>query len=107
MNKAKIEKLLTSNPVILFMKGDKYMPKCGFSMNAVEILKDLNIAFVTYDILEDEELRQDLKEYSHWPTYPQLYIESELIGGCDIMKNLYLSGELEKKLSNYTNETDN
>ncbi len=96
MNKEKIESLLSDNKIILFMKGDKFMPKCGFSMNALEIIKKLTDDFITYDILEDEELRSDLKIYSEWPTYPQLYINQELIGGSDIIKDLYLSGDLEK-----------
>lgn len=93
-----IEKLLTDYPVILFMKGDKYFPKCGYSRLAVEILNEYEIDYVTFDILQDEHFREQLKVYSDWPTYPQLYVKSELIGGSDILKELHLSGELEKIL---------
>jgi Grx4 family monothiol glutaredoxin len=92
----KIQELLSVNPVILFMKGDKYMPKCGYSKTVVEILNELETPYITYDILEDEELRQTLKTYSKWPTYPQLYIKGELIGGADIVKEMYLAGELQE-----------
>ena len=104
MNTEKIENLLKTHEVILFMKGDKFNPKCGFSMNSSEILKKLNASFVSYDILEDDELRQDLKEYSDWPTYPQLYIKGELIGGNDIIQELYLNGQLQELLKNYISE---
>lgn len=97
----KIENLLKENKIILFMKGDKYFPKCGFSKHANDILMDLELEYTTYDILEDEELRQELKTYSSWPTYPQLYFKGELVGGCDIMKEMYLSGELEDLLTSH------
>lgn len=99
MNKDKIEKILASDKIVLFMKGDKYLPKCGFSGKVVGILDDLGAKYTSYDILEDEELRQDLKDYSKWPTYPQLYIDQELIGGCDIITEMYQSGELEDLLN--------
>lgn len=102
MNIEKIENLLAQNPVILFMKGDKDNPKCGFSMNSSETLKKLNVTFTAYDILADEELRQDLKEYSSWPTYPQLYVNKELIGGNDIIKELQQTGDLQEILKPYT-----
>jgi monothiol glutaredoxin len=92
----KIKNLLENNEIILFMKGDKFFPKCGFSKQARDILNELEVKYTTYDILEDEELRQALKEYSNWPTYPQLYFKEELIGGCDIIKEMYLEGELEE-----------
>ena len=92
----KIIKLLQDNPTILFMKGDKYMPKCGFSKSVVEILNEIGVPYITFDILEDEEIRQGLKEFSNWPTYPQLYVNSELIGGCDIVNEMYINGELEQ-----------
>lgn len=92
----KIKKLLKENKVILFMKGDKIFPKCGFSLAARDILSETGVEYTTYDILEDEELRQALKVYSNWPTYPQLYVNGELIGGCDIIKEMYFEGELEE-----------
>ena len=103
MNK-KIEQLISSSPVILFMKGDKYMPKCGFSSQVVQILNHLNVDYTTYDILEDEELRQALKEYSNWPTYPQLYVNENFIGGCDIITEMFQEGELQDLLSEHINE---
>ena len=78
------------------MKGEKDFPQCGFSMQAVEILKLLDADFAIYNILKDEEIRQELKVFSNWPTYPQLYIEGELIGGIDIMKEMLEDGELEE-----------
>lgn len=77
------------------MKGDKFIPKCGFSKQAIDILNELKVPYITFDILEDEDLRQTLKIYSNWPTYPQLYINGELVGGTDIIKEMYLTGELQ------------
>ncbi|KAK2968840.1 hypothetical protein RJ640_028233 [Escallonia rubra] len=82
--KANLDKVVTSQKVILFMKGTKEFPQCGFSNTVVQILKTLNVPFETIDILENEFLRQGLKEYSNWPTFPQLYIDGEFYGGCDI-----------------------
>lgn len=95
-----ITTLLADHPIILFMKGDKYFPKCGYSKTAVEILDDYNIDYATFDILLDEQIRANLKIFSDWPTFPQLYINSELIGGCDILKQLHLNGELDNLLAN-------
>jgi monothiol glutaredoxin len=92
----KIEKILNNNPIVLFMKGTKEMPMCGFSRQAVMILNDLGVEFYDVNVLEDEELRTGLKEYSSWPTFPQLYVNTTLIGGCDIMTEMYESGELQK-----------
>lgn len=100
----KIEQLIRQAPVMLFMKGDKFLPKCGFSARVVGLLKELNVDFTTFDILEDEEVRQALKEYSNWPTYPQLYVDGELAGGCDIISEMYETGELQALLENYTCE---
>jgi Grx4 family monothiol glutaredoxin len=94
-----ITELLNSYPVILFMKGDKHFPKCGYSRLAVEILNEYEIDYVTFDILQDENFREQLKLYSDWPTYPQLYVKSELIGGSDILKELHLNGELSTILN--------
>ncbi len=94
----KLKELINSSNVMLFMKGDKYMPRCGFSAQVVEILNRLGADFTTFDILEDEEVRQGLKEYSNWPTFPQLYINGDLIGGCDIVTEMYQNGELKALL---------
>ncbi|KAF5196776.1 Monothiol glutaredoxin-s7 protein [Thalictrum thalictroides] len=82
--KTTLDKVVTSNKVVLFMKGNKDFPQCGFSNTVVQILKSLDVPFETLDILENELLRQALKEYSNWPTFPQLYIDGEFFGGCDI-----------------------
>lgn len=96
--KKQIEDLLSSAKVILFMKGNAEMPQCGFSANSVAILKHLNVPFKTFNILNDGEIRQGLKEYSNWPTYPQLYISGKLIGGNDIITEMYQSGDLQEYL---------
>lgn len=82
--KTTLDKVVTSHKVVLFMKGTKDFPQCGFSHTVVQILKSLNVPFETINILENELLRQGLKEYSSWPTFPQLYIDGEFFGGCDI-----------------------
>lgn len=92
----KIKEQLSSKPVLLFMKGDRVFPQCGFSARVVEILDSLGVNYQTFDILTDESLRQALKEYSKWPTFPQLYVKSELIGGCDIITDMAQSGELKQ-----------
>ena len=96
--KAQIQADITSNPVVLYMKGDKSQPQCGFSSQVVQILTQLEVDFVTRDILADETLRQAIKEFSDWPTIPQLYINGEFIGGCDITTELFQSGELQQIL---------
>lgn len=93
-----IEKLLASSNVVLFMKGNADMPQCGFSANSVAILKHLGVSFKTFNILNDPEIRQGLKDFSNWPTYPQLYIKGKLIGGNDIITEMYKSGELQDYL---------
>jgi Grx4 family monothiol glutaredoxin len=93
-------KLINSSPIMLFMKGDKFIPQCGFSAQIVDLLNQYKIDYTSFDILEDEQVRQDLKEYSAWPTYPQLYVNGQLIGGLDIAKELHESGELKKFLKN-------
>ncbi len=92
---AKIDSVVKSNDIVLFMKGDKKMPACGFSATALEILNRLNADYEVINILLDEEIRAAVKIYSDWPTYPQLYIKGEFIGGCDIMIEMFESGELE------------
>ena len=94
----KIKDLISKNDVCLFMKGTPDAPQCGFSMAVTNVLKHLNITFKGINILEDENLRQGIKTYSDWPTIPQLYIKSKFIGGCDIVKEMFESGELKKIL---------
>ncbi|XP_068807489.1 glutaredoxin-3 isoform X2 [Struthio camelus] len=90
----KLKTLINKAPVMLFMKGNKQMAKCGFSKQIIEILNSTGVDYETFDILEDEEVRQGLKTYSNWPTYPQLYVKGELVGGLDIVKELKENGEL-------------
>ncbi|ASK89962.1 Grx4 family monothiol glutaredoxin [Sphingorhabdus sp. SMR4y] len=101
---AKIESVVTSNDVVLFMKGTPLFPQCGFSSRAVAILEHLGVAFESFDVLQDMEVRQGIKEYSDWPTIPQLYVKGEFVGGSDIMMEMYEAGELgelmaEKKVA--------
>nr|YP_010338247.1 glutaredoxin [Bangia atropurpurea]UNJ18197.1 glutaredoxin [Bangia atropurpurea] len=93
-----IDTILSDNKIVLFMKGSKIMPMCGFSNTAIQILNTLNIDYFTYDILENENIRQAIKEYSSWPTIPQLYINKEFIGGTDIMLELFEQGELQAQV---------
>lgn len=94
----RIQSQLESNPVMLYMKGTPDFPQCGFSNQAVQILEACGAQYAAVNIFEDPELREALKSYSNWPTYPQLYISGELVGGCDIMTDLYQKGELAKML---------
>jgi monothiol glutaredoxin len=94
----KIEEQLASQPVVLYMKGTPDFPQCGFSSRVVQMLEACNAHYRAINIFEEPDLREALKEYSHWPTYPQLYINRELVGGCDIVTELYNSGELQQKL---------
>lgn len=96
--KAQLEDLIKKNKVLLFMKGNKHFPQCGFSAQVVGILKEVGATFETVNVLQDPAVRDGIKEYSSWPTIPQLYIEGEFIGGCDIVKEMYASGDLQKKL---------
>ena len=91
-----INKEIEGNEVCLFMKGTPDAPQCGFSMAVSNILKILNVEFKGVNVLENQELRQGIKEYSDWPTIPQLYIKNEFVGGCDIIKEMFESGELTK-----------
>jgi monothiol glutaredoxin len=92
----RIKKHIDDSRIVLFMKGSPDFPQCGFSAQAVAALRACNAEFSTVNIFEDPELREALKEYSNWPTYPQLYIGGELVGGCDIVLEMYHSGELAK-----------
>lgn len=96
--KTKVDQQLKDNPVMLYMKGDRVFPQCGFSARVVEILDHIGVKYETFDILTDAELREGLKEISSWPTYPQLYVNGELVGGCDIITSLFQNGELKKML---------
>jgi len=95
----RIKTQLSSHPVLLFMKGTPDFPQCGFSATAVKALTAVGAKFDSVNIFEDPELREALKSYSNWPTYPQLYVNGELIGGCDIIVEMYKSGELQKVVS--------
>jgi len=93
-----IDDTLKSNEICLFMKGTPEVPQCGFSLAVSNVLKHLEVKFVGINVLENNELREGIKEYSDWPTIPQLYIKGEFVGGCDIIKELFEKGELQKKL---------
>ena len=90
----KIAELVAKNDVVLFMKGSPLFPQCGFSSRAVAILNHLDVAFDSVDVLQDQEVRQGIKQFSDWPTIPQLYVKGEFVGGSDIMMEMYESGEL-------------
>ena len=94
----KIKSELESNEICLFMKGTPEVPQCGFSLAISNVLKHLEVNFKGINVLEDMDLRNGIKEYSDWPTIPQLYIKGEFIGGCDIVKEMFEKGELQKKL---------
>ncbi len=101
---AKIDGVVKANDVVLFMKGTPLFPQCGFSSRAVAILERLNVGFESVDVLQDMEVRQGIKEFSDWPTIPQLYVKGEFVGGSDIMMEMYEAGELgelmaEKKVA--------
>lgn len=96
--KQRIESMIGSSPVFVFMKGTKLMPQCGFSNNVVQILHALGVPFETFDVLSDREIRQGIKEFSEWPTIPQVYVKGEFIGGSDILIEMYNSGELREQL---------
>ncbi len=96
--KARIDGLIATSPIFVFMKGSKLMPQCGFSNNVVQILHSLGMPFETFDVLSDPEIRQGIKEYSNWPTIPQVYVKGEFIGGSDILIEMYNSGELREQL---------
>lgn len=90
-----IAQIIDQNDVVLFMKGQADMPQCGFSAAVVQVLTHLEVAFKDVNVLETDELRQGIKEFSDWPTIPQLYIKGEFIGGCDIVREMFQSGELQ------------
>ena len=95
----KIKNLVEKNEVFLFMKGTPDVPQCGFSLSVANILKHLNIKFESLNVLDNEDIRQGIKSYSDWPTIPQLYVKGKFIGGCDIVKEMFEKGELQKILN--------
>ena len=95
----RIDALLQSNDIVLFMKGSALFPQCGFSQRAVAILDHLGVPFETVDVLQDPEIRQGIKDYSDWPTVPQLYVKGEFVGGSDIMMEMFQAGELQQLLA--------
>jgi monothiol glutaredoxin len=92
----KIQQQLGGAKIVLYMKGSPQFPQCGFSAKAVQLLSDCGAQYASFDILSDPDLRRGLKQFSNWPTFPQLYINGQLVGGCDIMTELYQQGELQK-----------
>lgn len=94
----RIKDLIDQNKVLVFMKGSKLMPQCGFSNNVVQILNMLGVTYETIDVLSDPEIRQGIKDFSNWPTIPQVYVNGEFLGGSDILIDLYQKGELQEKI---------
>ncbi|CAL4319886.1 Grx4 family monothiol glutaredoxin [Buchnera aphidicola] len=94
----KIKKQIKDNSILIYMKGSPDFPSCGFSAKVVEILSNLNIRFAYVDVLENDDIRSSLPQYSNWPTFPQLWVHGELIGGCDIVVDMFNNGELKKVL---------
>ena len=94
----RIDELVKTNPVVLFMKGTALFPQCGFSSRAIAILDRLGVTYETVDVLQDPEIRQGIKEFSDWPTIPQLYVKGEFVGGSDIKMEMFESGELQQLL---------
>ncbi|MFZ2620424.1 MAG: Grx4 family monothiol glutaredoxin [Alphaproteobacteria bacterium] len=95
----RIATLVKDHPVVLFMKGNQDFPMCGFSARAVQVLKRLGVTFHDVDVLEDDDIREGVKVFSEWPTIPQLYVQGEFLGGCDIMVEMFQSGELQQLLA--------
>jgi monothiol glutaredoxin len=95
----RIQQQITSDDVVLYMKGTPVFPMCGFSAAVVQVLSQEGVPFQSYNILDDMDLRQGLKEFSNWPTFPQLYVKGELVGGCDIVREMHESGELKELLA--------
>jgi monothiol glutaredoxin len=95
----RIEKIISENPVVLFMKGTPEFPQCGFSGQVIQILEYVGAPVVGVNVLEDAEIRQGVKEYANWPTIPQLYVNGEFLGGCDIVREMFQSGELTSVLT--------
>src|SRR2546421_2436014 len=101
-----IRQQVTSNPVVLYMKGSPQMPMCGFSATATQLLKMCGAQNIfTVDVLQEPEIREGIKQFANWPTIPQLYVNGEFVGGCDIMKEMYQSGELQKLVAGAAKKT--
>ncbi len=103
---ARIQNDIETNPVVLYMKGSPVFPQCGFSAQVVQVLSLAGVKFKAFDVLSDDELRQGIKEFSNWPTIPQLYVKGEFVGGCDIIREMYQSGELATFLQDKGVETE-
>ncbi len=97
--KERIQQLVNDNTIMVFMKGTKLMPQCGFSNNVVQILNILGVPFETFDVLADPDIRQGIKDYSNWPTIPQVYLNGQFVGGSDILIQLYQNGELKEMIA--------
>ena len=95
----RIAEIVTTNPVVLFMKGTPLFPQCGFSSQAITILDRIGVEYQSVDVLQDQEIRSGIKAYSDWPTIPQLYVKGEFVGGCDIIKEMFQSGELKTMMA--------
>jgi len=95
----RIQRDISNDDVVLYMKGSPVFPQCGFSATVVQVLEHMKVPFQAYDVLQDPELRQGIKEFSDWPTIPQLYVKGEFVGGCDIVREMFASGELKEMLS--------
>ena len=93
-NVEEAKETIKTNNIVLFMKGTKDMPGCGFSANVVQILNNLNVKYIDIDVLSDDNLKESMKKFTNWPTFPQLYVKGEFVGGCDIIKEMFESGEL-------------
>ena len=93
-NVEEAKETIKKNNIVLFMKGTKDMPGCGFSANVVQILNRMNVKYIDIDILKDDNFKEDMKKFTNWPTFPQLYVKGEFVGGCDIIKEMFESGEL-------------
>jgi monothiol glutaredoxin len=103
---ARIQNDIETNPVVLYMKGTPVFPQCGFSAQVVQVLSLAGVKFKAFDVLADDEIRQGIKEFSNWPTIPQLYVKGEFVGGCDIIREMYQSGELAALLKDKGVETE-
>lgn len=103
MTKDEIQGIINTNHVVVFMKGTKDLPACGFSALVAQIFQNLNIPFKDVDVMKDQELRQNIKDFSSWPTLPQIYINGEFIGGCDIIREMYQKQELQELLKQKIN----
>ena len=97
--KEKIENIIKDNEILLFMKGTPVMPQCGFSASTVGLLNHLGVKFSSVNVLENDDIRQGIKDYANWPTIPQLYVKGEFVGGCDIIREMYESGELNELMT--------